>query len=423
MFGKLGCKCHRCVERRRIRFVLGLGLVALLLIGYLALPDSRINVADLSQTDFANPALPENTSLNSVRTADPAAFVRAPDSAAEPVADALTRTDKPVATPQEEAGATSEKPKEPLKVPKENSATPPAAAEHRSVVVAGVQPRPESANPAAIGSPDLPAGPALQDSKPANALSSATPNPSPAASAPSSQHANLHAPDANGALTGLVASQSNNAVEVPTPTPSPSPNPNPAPHQEANELHGYIAFAAKNELAASPRPAQHPAKVPGNRVTADETPPEPRESARKTEDIPAATPTPADRSGRLRSQFNQLEDFASDFVRTDRSGNIGEERRFYADSVHFYNEGDLSWASVAAATRRYHQAGQNKQFQAAGAATVKGPVDGGFYVVDQPVSWSRMEGSSLVRGRSLLRMRVLPTGTTWKITSIEEVGR
>jgi hypothetical protein len=34
-----------------------------------------------------------------------------------------------------------------------------------------------------------------------------------------------------------------------------------------------------------------------------------------------------------------------------------------------------------------------------------------------------MEGSSLVRGRSLLRMRVLPTGTTWKITSIEEVGQ
>jgi len=302
-------------------------------------------------------------------------------------------------------------------VPKENSATPPVAAEHRSVVVAGVQPRPESANPAAIGSPDPPAGPALQDSKPANALSSATPNPSPAASAPSSQDANLHAPDPNGALTGLVASQSNNAVEVP------NPNPSPAPHQEANELHGYIAFAAKNEVEASPRPAQHPAKVPGNRVTADETPPEPRESARKTEDIPAATPKPADRSGQLRSQFNQLEDFASDFVRTERSGNIGEERRFYADSVHFYNEGDLSWASVAAATRRYHQAGQNKQFQASGAATVKGPVDGGFYVVDQPVSWSRMEGSSLVRGRSLLRMRVLPTGTTWKITSIEEVGR
>jgi hypothetical protein len=158
-------------------------------------------------------------------------------------------------------------------------------------------------------------------------------------------------------------------------------------------------------------------------VTADETPPEPRESARKTEEIPAATPKPADRSGRLRSQFDQLEDFASDFVRTERSGNIGDERRFYADSVHFYNEGDLSWASIAAATRRYHQGGQNKQFQALGSATVKGPVNGGFYVVDQPVSWSRMEGSSLVRGRSVLRMRVLPTGTTWKITSIEEVGQ
>lgn len=415
MFGKLACKCHRCVARRRIRFVLGLGLVALLLVGYLALPNSRINVPDLSQADFANLAIPENTSHNSVRTAEPSASVRAPDSAAKPVPGALTRTDKPVSTPPQKPGATSGNGEKPVNVPKESSATPPVAVEHRSVVVAGVQPRPESANPAAIGSPDLPT-PALQDSKPANALSSATPNPSPGAS-PSSENANLHVPGAIEARTGLVASQSNNAVEVSTPTPTP------APQRETNELHGYIAFAAKNERTAPLRAAQQPAKVPGNRVTADETPPEPRESARKTEEIPAATPKPAYRSGRSRSQFDQLEDFASDFVRTDRSGNIGEERRFYADSVHFYNEGDLSWASVAAATRRYHQGGQNKQFQAAGSATVKGPVDGGFYVVNQPVSWSRMEGSSLVRGRSLLRMRVLPTGTTWKITSIEEVGQ
>jgi hypothetical protein len=420
MFGKLACKCHRCVARRRIRFVLGLGLVALLLVGYLAIPNSRINVPDLSQTDVANVALPENTSPKSLRTAEPAASVWAPDSAAEPVPGALTRTDKLVSTPQQEPGATPGNGEKQLNVQKESSATPPVAAEHRSVVVAGVQPRPESANPAAIGSPDLP-GPAQQDSKPANALSSATPNPSPAASPPSSENANLRGPGANGARTGLVASQTNNAVEVSTPTPAPSPSS--ASRHEANELHGYIAFATKNEPAASPRPAQQPAKAPGNRVTADETPPEPRESARKTEDIPAATPKPAYRSGRSRSQFDKLEDFASDFVRTDRSKNIGEERRFYADSVHFYNEGDLSWASVAAATRRYHQGGQNKQFQAAGSATVKGPVDGGFYVVDQPVTWSRMEGSSLVRGRSLLRMRVLPSGTTWKITSIEEVGQ
>jgi hypothetical protein len=121
-------------------------------------------------------------------------------------------------------------------------------------------------------------------------------------------------------------------------------------------------------------------------------------------------------------QAGDLQRFATDFVQTDTSGNVGEQRRFYSDSVHFYNEGDLSWASVAAATRRYHH--DKQQYQVAARPVVKGPVNGGFYVIDQPVSWSRMEGSTLVRGRSILRMRVITTGRAgWKITSIEEFGR
>jgi hypothetical protein len=535
MFGKSGCKCHRCVARRRIRFVLGLGLVALLPVGYLALPDSRKNVADLlpanlahpalsestpinsalaggknvtdlSPADVAHPALSESTPTNSVQSggenvtdvsppdvahptlsestptnsvqsggenvtdvsppdvahpalseSTPINSVRAPDSAAEPMAaadgdnppvenrsetvsqkerqpvnepeqapssnatpdevhrttllaGALTQTDKPVETPQE-VGATSEMSKDPLNLPEKSAAMPPVAVEHQSVVVAGVQPWPGNANPAAISSPDLSAYPVPQDSNPAAALSPAKPNPSPGNSAPSSDHSNPRAPGANGALAGLVASQSNYAAEVPSPS----------PQQEPNELHGYIAFAAKNEQAASPPAARRTAKVPGHRVTADETPPAPRAGAPKAEDIPTAPAKPVYRS--LPGQSGQLESFASDFVRTEGSGNIAGERRFYADSVHFHNEGDLSWAGVAAATRRYHQGKQNRQFQAAGPATVKGPVDGGFYVVDQPVSWRRVEGSSLVRGRSLLRMRVLPTGANLKITSIEEVGQ
>ncbi|MBV9645401.1 MAG: hypothetical protein JO334_17725 [Verrucomicrobia bacterium] len=121
-------------------------------------------------------------------------------------------------------------------------------------------------------------------------------------------------------------------------------------------------------------------------------------------------------------ESTDLQRFAFDFLQTGRTGSVADQHRFYADSVHFYREGDLSWAGVAAAIRRYHQEKQNKQYQAAGLAVVKGPVNGGFYVVDQPVSWTRTDGSRLTRGRSMLHLRVVSTGRgSWKITSIEEV--
>src|ERR1700736_1751029 len=122
-------------------------------------------------------------------------------------------------------------------------------------------------------------------------------------------------------------------------------------------------------------------------------------------------------------EWTDLQRFALDFVRTDQTGSVADQHRFYAESVHFYGEGDWSWANVAAAIRRFHQEKQNKRYKAAGSAAVKGPVDGGFYVVDQPVFWSRTDGSRVTRGRSMLHLRVVSTGRgNWKITSIEEVG-
>jgi len=119
-----------------------------------------------------------------------------------------------------------------------------------------------------------------------------------------------------------------------------------------------------------------------------------------------------------------LQRFVSDFLRTDQSNNVAEQRRFYADSVHFYGEGDLSWAGVAAATRRFHQQQQTKRSEIAEPAATKGPVNGGFYVVEQPVVWTKASGSQLKRGRSVLRLRVIPIDRGgWKITSIEETNR
>ena len=123
-------------------------------------------------------------------------------------------------------------------------------------------------------------------------------------------------------------------------------------------------------------------------------------------------------------ESTDLRRFALDFVRTEQTGSVADQHRFYADSVHFYREGDLSWAGVAAAIRRFHQERQNKRYEARAPATVRGPVDGGFYIIDQPVSWSQTDGARPTSGEFMLHIRVVSTGQgSWKITSIEEVGR
>ncbi len=132
----------------------------------------------------------------------------------------------------------------------------------------------------------------------------------------------------------------------------------------------------------------------------------------------------SDKPTKAEGKSGDLRRFALAFVQTDQTDNVADQHRFYADSVHFYREGDLSWSGVAAATRRYHQERQNKRYGTEGTAAVTGPVDGGFYIVEQPVSWSRKEGSRQIRGKSVLRLRVVPTGRgDWRITSIDEIGQ
>jgi hypothetical protein len=191
---------------------------------------------------------------------------------------------------------------------------------------------------------------------------------------------------------------------------------------------GYITIESKPEAPQnlgtedhSPKPQDHPArgqdrsqKVQDRRLTEQEYPSKVQDHPLKASDKP---PKAEEKSGDLRR-------FALAFLQTDQTGNIAEQHRFYADSVHFYREGDLSWSGVAAATRRHHQERQNKRYGTEGSAAVTGPIDGGFYVVEQPVSWSRKEGSRQIRGKSVLRLRVVPTGRgDWRITSIDEIGQ
>jgi hypothetical protein len=142
---------------------------------------------------------------------------------------------------------------------------------------------------------------------------------------------------------------------------------------------------------------------------------------------PAETPAPLKSPTKERGGGTEiaqdLRRFAADYLRTDENENVEAQARYYAGSVHFYREGDLSWARIAAATQRYHRNSRQRRYVLS-PASIRGPVDGGFWVVDQPFTWMKSDGIRTHTGRSVLRMRVIPVGRgNFKITSVEQVGQ
>ena len=375
MFGKSGCKCYRCVSRRRLNFVFAVALFALIPIGYLALPDRwqssgttvssapRESPSELTESGPESIASPREPNQVVARTATPATSV----AAATPGGSITPQTKHAV-----------------IRVPS-LEANPADPAADFSTIGAGPATgnstnRPVSVSPLQIEKE------ALADH--ASLISRVAPQPAPIATP---------APET---LPSLSLATSTPAV------------------QEDSGSHGYITVESK---IAPPRTSpgtghvQKPAQ-PSSYVK--QTPLAPRQNFANSPDNPIEGRGQADKG----VPSGELQRFALDFVQTDRSRNVASEHRFYAESVHFFNEGDLSWSGVAAAMRRYHL--ENKQFQVAGRPVVQGPVNGGFYVIEQPVSWSQKNGSSFLRGRSVLRLRVLATGKAgWKITSIEELSR
>jgi hypothetical protein len=151
-----------------------------------------------------------------------------------------------------------------------------------------------------------------------------------------------------------------------------------------------------------------------------------RRSSPAAEANPATAPTRKtdDRNSQSRDLTENLQRFASDFVRANQDDNFAEQHRFFAESVHFYREGDLSLAGVEAATRRYRREQLSKRSEVTEPAAATGPVNGGFFVIDQPVRWTQSQGTKVKQGRSVLRLRVVPIDHgSWKITSIDEVGK
>jgi hypothetical protein len=383
MFGKLRCKCHRCVARRRLNFTLATALFALVPIGYLALPDHRQSAkVTLSSTPRESP--PEFTESGPESIAPPRESNPALAQAATPVRSIAAATPTRSLTPQAKQAV----------VPVPSREVNPADPANSSAIAAAPATGNSSNRPVYV----LPAQLEIE------ALAD-------------------HAP-----LTGRVAPQPV-AIATPAPIVTPGAETLPSPSvvtatpavQQDSGPRGYITVESK---IAPPRTSPGTGRVqkPAQPLPdVQQTPPAPRESFAKAADVPAEGRGTSEKAGQRPS--GELQRFALDFVQTDMSRNVASERRFYADSVHFFNEGNLSWSGVAAATRRYHDS-QNKQFQVAGPPAVKGPVNGGFYVIEQPVSWSQKQGSFLLRGRSVLRLQVLATGRAgWKITSIEEVRR
>jgi hypothetical protein len=189
--------------------------------------------------------------------------------------------------------------------------------------------------------------------------------------------------------------------------------------QRENDRSGQVSKNKSLPVRFAERAGIGSAASPDARETSSKrssSPPGRTKIAISTDRKPGAQDSPAQH---LSENFQR---FASEFVRAKETGNFAEQNRFFADSVHFYGEGDLSLASVASATRRHHREQQTKRSEIAGPAIAKGPVNGGFFVIEQPVRWTQSQGTTVTKGRSVLQLRVLASDNgNWKITSIDEI--
>jgi hypothetical protein len=216
------------------------------------------------------------------------------------------------------------------------------------------------------------------------------------------------------------------ALAVADPTPSPKvQQPTPVANISLTQSRENARKTRERELARSSAnlyasvPTPSPRSPPAEQRTESEAsaPPPPVEVPSPSKSVNRERKGDTDVAGDLRR-------FAVNYLRSDEKENVADQERFYAGSVHFHGEGDLSWTRIAAATRRYHQNAHQRRYTISQAASVRGPVDGGFWIVEQPYAWTRSDGTRTQTGRSVLRMRVIPSGHgDFKITSVEEVGR
>jgi hypothetical protein len=220
--------------------------------------------------------------------------------------------------------------------------------------------------------------------------------------------------------------------ELSTKTRLAAPNPDSSPKiQHQPSPTGNVSLTQSKESARKSREIAL-ARSTANLYSGTPTPPpRPPPTEQKTESDASMPPPPVDLPSKSVSRdrsegtgiAGDLRRFAANYVRDQEKDNVASQARYYAGSVHFYGEGDLSWTRIAAATRRYHQNSRQRRYNIS-PASVRGPVDGGFWIVEQPYTWSKSDGTRVQTGRSVLRMRVIPWGRgDFKITSIEEVGK
>jgi hypothetical protein len=473
MIERSRCKCPRCVARRRNLYLAVSGASIAVVIGYFALIDQREVVPDASLDAIGGTARNSDADGTPFPAAAPGSGPKqtieprtstSPESGDRHDSSALKFVDpelsenhateyssdpygllpvwltenaveaprKPPRASAEEGEGLAQNRDNPLvdRVPGNQEASVEASSEPKREISETAGPGPEPKNepsiPLAVSGPEeetfaetalasllVPAEPLPLRPKTTTLVSQSARKPVLATEdKPDKQSAGdlekASEPRLPGALASFVAIQANSPQKG-------------APPPEHLEPRGYITLESKHESLRnaegrnrSPKQAEHRPKTEDDPVERSDNPPKSPDDQSKRADAPAG---PANESA-------DLQRFALNFVRTEQTGSVPRQHQFYAESVHFYGEGDLSWPGVEAATRRHNEENQSRRFAATAPAIVKGPVDGGFYVVDQPVSWSRTDGGRITRGRSMLRLRVVSTGRDgWKITSIEEVGR
>jgi hypothetical protein len=212
------------------------------------------------------------------------------------------------------------------------------------------------------------------------------------------------------------------------------PKDNGTPSQKSDELSSKprVAVASPDHILKTPEGArkarqieltQSFARLYSSKPTPPPTTPTPQQrDEAEASTPPVQEPAPSKSVGPERGagtdMTGDLRRFAASYLLADEREDVASQAGYYAGSVHFYGEGDLSWTRIAAATRRYHQSSRQRRY-AISAASIRGPVNGGFWIIEQPFSWTKMVGTRVQTGRSVLRMWVIPWGRgNFKITSI-----
>jgi hypothetical protein len=414
------CRCPRCVAVRRIRL---LSIVCVCItfacVGYLVFDFSRPRRVKIPHLALAPETLPHPDQST------PAIQVQLPQS---PVSQQLTETTVAPSPHPAVPSVTATQPSSPIAQPIVTfSSIADNPISFRVEATAVWVPFVIGILPGSAG--DLAAGPLPKpeaDASPVPVLLTQSANTESSMPDNGKPDRKENAREETGAPSKPKELPAKRALAVADPAPLPKVlQPTPVANISLTQSQERARKTRERELARSSANLYSSVPTPPPR---DPSADQPTEAAASAPPPSVDVPSPSKSVNRERKGdadvAGDLRRFAANYLRADEKEDVSDQERFYAGSVHFYGEGDLGWARIAAATHRYHQNAHQRRYIISQSASVRGPVDGGFWVIEQPFGWTKSDGTRVQTGRSVLRMRVIPIGHgDFKITSIEQVGR